>query len=84
MSAEFHLSVGKMREVRLDTRKRWCTLVLENPTDLDLRAELRARGLWGQVFDVLGETVEATDGELAVSLPLTARSVARVEIKVKG
>lgn len=84
MSAEFHLNVGKLREVRLDTRKRWCTLVLENPTDLNLRSELRVRGLWGEVFEVLGETVEASDGELAVSLPLAARSVARVEIKVKG
>ncbi len=84
MSAEFHLSVGKIREVRLDTRKRWCTLVLENVTDLDLRGELRVRGLWGQVFEVLGERVEASDGELAVSLPLGSRSVARVEIRVKG
>lgn len=82
VNAEFLLSVGKFREVKLDVRKRWATLVLENPTDLDLRTDLRIRGLWGNRFEILGERIEGVEGELAVSLPLAARSVSRLDIKV--
>ncbi len=82
VNAEFALSVGKLREVQLDIRKRWAALVVENPTDHDLHAELRVRGLWGNRFEILGETIDGIDGELAVSLPLAANSVSRLEVKV--
>ena len=82
VNAEFLLTVGKFREVNLDVRKRWATLVLENPTDLELRTDLRVKGLWGNRFEILGETIDGIEGELAVSLPLAARSVSRLEIKV--
>jgi len=82
VNAEFVLSVGKLREVQLDIRKRWAALVVENPTDHELHAELRVRGLWGNRFEILGETIDGVDGELAVSLPLAANSVSRLEVKV--
>ena len=82
VNADFQLSVGKFREVQLDVRKRWASLVVENPTDLDMNTELRIRGLWGNRFEILGEMIEGMDGELAVSLPLAAQSVSRIDIKV--
>ncbi len=82
VNAEFQLTVGKIREVQLDVRKRWASLIVENPTEQDLHAELRVRGLWGNRFEILGETIEGVDGELAVSLPLAAHSVSRLEVKV--
>lgn len=82
VNAEFVLSVGKIREVQLDIRKRWATLVVENPTSRDLQSELRIRGLWGNRFEILGEVIEGNEGELAVSLPLPGSSVSRLEIKV--
>lgn len=82
VNADFQLSVGKFREVQLDVRKRWASLVVENPTDLDMNTELRIRGLWGNRFEILGEAIEGMDGELAVSLPLAAQSVSRIDIKV--
>lgn len=82
VNADFLLSVGKFREVKLDVRKRWASLIVENPTDQDLQTELRVRGLWGNRFEILGEEIEGAEGELAVSLPLEARSVNRLDLKV--
>ncbi len=82
VNAEVSLSVGKIREVKLDVRKRWVTLILENPADLELRSDLRIRGLWGSRFEIFGEQIDAVDGELAVSLPLAAGAISRLEIKV--
>lgn len=82
IGAEFNLSIGRIRELRLDARKRWARIMLENPADKDLRAELRIRGLWGRKFRILGETVEAHEGELAVALPLAAHEVSQIEIQV--
>lgn len=82
VGAEFSLNIGKIRELELDLRKRWAKIVVENPADKDLRTELRVRGLWGKRFFVMGEEVEAQDGELAVSIPLVAHGVGRIEIRV--
>lgn len=82
VGAEFHLSIGKIREFTLDSRKRWALIRIENPSDKDLRAELRARGLWGRKFRISGKEFEAVDGELAITIPLAASSVSRIEIEV--
>lgn len=82
VGAEFEMSFGKMLEIRLDIRKRWAQLTIENPADKDIRSELRIRGLWGNTFEVVGERVEAVGGELAVSLPLLRHGVSRIDVKV--
>jgi hypothetical protein len=82
VGAEFGLSFGKLREIRLDVRKRWTRVEIENPADKELRTELRIRGLWGKHFEIMGERVEASDGELAVSLPLLTRGVSVFDLKV--
>lgn len=82
IGAEFSLSIGRIRELELDLRKRWARLLVENPSDKDLQTELRIRGLWGKRFRVMGKEVDSEDGELAVSLPLLAHGIGRIEIEV--
>ena len=82
VGSEFEVNFGKIKEVRMDVRKRWASVILESPADKDVWLELRVRGLWGKTFDVLGKQVQAVDGELAVAMPLPAGKMSRIEIKV--
>jgi hypothetical protein len=82
IGAEFEVSFGKIEEVRLDARKRWATVLLENQSDKETRTELRVRGLWGNRFEVLGNVLEGEEGELALAMTLPRESRAKIEIKV--
>lgn len=82
VGSEFEVNFGKIKEVRMDVRKRWASIIMESPADKDVYSELRVRGLWGKTFDVLGNSIQAVDGELAIRIPLSAGKMSRIEIKV--
>ncbi len=82
VGAEVLISVGMIRELTLDIRKRWAKIKIENPTDRELRADLRVRGLWGKQFQVGATRVMSGEGELAVSVPLAPGIITHVSIEV--
>lgn len=82
IGAEFELSFGKMTVVRLDHRKRWFEVSIENPCDKDVRCELRVRGMWGGQLQISGRVTEAPEGEAVTSLVLPARQTVQVVGKV--
>lgn len=82
VGAEFETTFGRIRELRLDLRKRWATVEIDSPADKPIKSFLRVRGMWGSSFDVLGKNVKAMHGELTVPLSLPAKGSTRLEIKV--
>jgi len=82
IGAEFELNFGKIVELSLDVRKRWAEIVVENPADKEIRAELRIRGLWGNRVSVMGRTLESLDGEVVSTIVLPPNQTLRVGAKV--
>ncbi len=82
VGAEFETTFGRMRNIRLDIRKRWATVEIESPADKQIRSTLRVRGLWGNEFEVMGKQLKAEDGELSVAVDLPIMGMKRIEIKV--
>lgn len=80
--AEFETTFGCMREVVLDARKRWFEAKIENPSDKDVRAILRVRGMWGSQVQVAGKVQDAVDGEVTVEVVLPAERTTKVTGKV--
>jgi hypothetical protein len=82
VGAEFTSTFGRIREIRLDLRKRWATVEVQSTADKQISSFLRVRGMWGNTFEVSGKNIKAVDGELSIALDLPAQGVKRVEIKV--
>jgi hypothetical protein len=82
IGAEFHTSFGRIRELRMDARKRRLQVVLHNPAAKDMKAEFRAKGLWGTAFESNGQRLEAVDGEVVAMVALPKRGTLTFELKV--
>lgn len=80
--AEFETSFGCFTELRLDDRKRAFTAEVWNPSDKDVKADLRVRGLWGATVTIQGKSYEAVEGEVNAQVTLPARQVTTVAGKV--
>ncbi len=77
-----NLEFGRLVELRLDARKRWLSMDIENPCDREIRTFANASGLWGRQFEIEGKSVQAIEGELRVPLTLPPARVTQVEIRV--
>jgi hypothetical protein len=73
---------GRITEFRLDGRKGFATLAVENTSDKTLECHFEISGLWGSRFLVQGASVDGVGGILKTSVALAARSTTRIEIKV--
>ena len=82
IGAEFHTSFGRIRELQMDARKRRLQVELHNPAAKDMKAEFRAKGLWGTAFESNGRRLEAVDGEVAATVVLPKRGTLTIELKV--
>lgn len=82
IGAEFHTSYGTIRELDMDSRKRNLRVVLENSADKDMKAEFRAKGLWGTAFESGGKRLEAVGGEVVATVSLPKRGTLTFELKV--
>jgi len=82
VGAEFTSTFGRIREIRLDLRKRWATVEVQSTADKQISSFLRVKGMWGNTFEVSGKNIKAVDGELSIALDLPAQGVKRVDIKV--
>jgi hypothetical protein len=75
---------AKLYEFRVDTRKRLAQVKLQNSFTQEVVAEIEIRGLWGNLFEVGGQRIEAEEGVLKFSANLPPSSISGVEIKVIG
>ncbi len=82
ISAGFELSFGRFSLVRLDQRKRWFEVRIENPCDKDVKCELKVNGLWGTQIQTLGRMIESKDGVFGINLVLPANQTVHVTGKV--
>ena len=82
IGCEFATSFGNIESLKLDTRKRWARLQIANPSDKEIRAQLRLKGLWGGQFEVLGKTVQGVEGEARVFVTLPKKGTLEVEARV--
>ena len=82
IGAEFNLSFGCFRELRLDVRLRSFDAIIENPSDREVVANLTIFGLWGTELEVAGVTVTANEGLFNVPVTLTPESSMRVRGRI--
>jgi len=80
--ASFELNFGRFDLVRLDQRKRWFEVRIENPSDKDVKCNLKVTGLWGKQIQALGRVVQAENGIFEINLILTANQTIHVTGKV--
>ncbi len=82
IGAEFILNFGRILELRLDQRKRWVELQIENPCDKAVKITLTASGLWGTVVQVQGKNITNTNGKVVAAIDLPASKVTTIQMKV--
>lgn len=76
--------VGKIREVRVHTRKRRALIEVENTAATQRTASLKIEGLWGNQFEVNGKKEHTAGGLLSVERPMPPGGVIAIEVNVLG
>ncbi|MFN7171990.1 MAG: DUF5695 domain-containing protein [Fimbriimonadaceae bacterium] len=79
---DVELGFGCIRELKLDTRKRFAQLSVFNPSDRDVETTVEIEGLWGQRAEVGGRNAEVHDGVLKARIVLPKLSTSSVLCKV--
>ena len=75
---------GKIREVRVHTRKRRAWIEVENTAHVQRSASLKIDGLWGNQFEVNGKKEHTAGGSLSVERPMPPGGVIAIEVNVLG
>ncbi len=76
--------VGKIREVRVHTRKRKAWIEVENTASVQRTAHLVVTGLWGNQFEVNGKKEHTAGGSLSIERSMPPGGVIAVEVNVLG
>lgn len=79
---EVETSLGIIEEVRFDTRKRGCRLIIQNRSSSDVIATISVRGLWGVQFVVEGSVISVSEGILRFEVKFAGLATVTTEIKV--
>lgn len=74
-------SVGGIKQVSLDVRKRRSTMLIENSSDRLAYAGLQMRGLWGRKFEIEGKSIQSVDGLLSTEVALAPSSVTELTVR---
>ncbi|MEA2551926.1 MAG: hypothetical protein QOJ65_102, partial [Fimbriimonadaceae bacterium] len=81
---EVEAQAGKIREVRVHTRKRRAFVEVENTAATQRICHLVIGGLWGSQFEVNGKKEHTAGGTLSVERPVPPGGVLAVEVNVLG
>ena len=76
--------VGKIKEVRVHTRKRHAWIEVENTAPVQRSASLKIEGLWGSQFEVNGKKEHTAGGSLSVERPMPPGGSIAIEVNVLG
>jgi hypothetical protein len=76
--------VGKIREVRVHTRKRRAWIEVENTAAIQRTASLKIEGLWGSLFEVNGKKEHTSNGCLSVERSMPPGGVITIEVNILG
>lgn len=79
---EVEAQAGKIREVRLHTRKRRALIELENTAASQRQGHVRIRGMWGSQFEVNGKKEHTAGGDLSVERPMPPGGITTLEVTV--
>jgi hypothetical protein len=82
VGCEFRTSFGRIEELRLDLRKRWCRMTLANPSDKDVQAQLLFKGLWGSQFEIQNRGAQGIEGAVKCPVTLPKKGTLEVEARV--
>lgn len=82
IGAEFELSYGRILHLRMDHRKRWFEVSVVNPSDKDVRTDLRVRGMWGNCLIIQKQQCESVRGLATAQVVLPARQTIVITGKV--
>lgn len=79
---EVEAKAGKIREVRVHTRKRRALIDLENTATSQRNALVSIKGLWGTQFEVNGKKEHTAGGALSVERPMPPGGITTLEVNV--
>ncbi|MBS1705574.1 MAG: hypothetical protein JST40_06845 [Armatimonadetes bacterium] len=82
IGVELSTSFGVIRQMHLDIRKRWADIWVHNPSDKNVKSEIRIKGLWGTQINIQGRTVEQSGGLASSQVDLQAGKTVLVSLKV--
>ncbi|AIE86915.1 DUF5695 domain-containing protein [Fimbriimonas ginsengisoli] len=81
---EVEASLGFLRELRFDARKRNARLKVEHFGNTERPSQVRVKGLWGSRFTVDGKELQGIEGELVLDLILPPHGTVTTMISVIG
>jgi hypothetical protein len=81
---EFEAKRALIQEIKFNSRKRDAKVVLRNPAEVDRRAEVNIRGLWGTLFEVNGKKEQVASGGLSIEQSVPANCSVELGVKVLG
>jgi len=84
VGVDVEAKVGKIKEVRIHTRKRRALIEVENTAGIQRTAQLQISGLWGTEFEVNGKKEHTAGGTLSIERPMPPGGVISVEVNVLG
>jgi len=76
--------IGKIREVRVHSRKRKAWIEVQNTAPIQRMAKLKIDGLWGSQFEVNGKKEHTAGGSLSVERSMPPGGVIAIEVNVLG
>ena len=76
--------VGKIKEVRLHTRKRKALIEVENTAPSQRNAHVLVKGMWGTQFEVNGKKEHTAGGSLSIERSMPPGGVIALEVNVLG
>ncbi len=81
---EVEAKVGRIKDVRIHTRKRRAVIEVENTAPVVRTAQLRISGLWGTQFEVNGKKEHTAGGALSIERSMPPAGMVTIEVNVLG
>ena len=82
VGVEVEIQNGRITEFKLDGRKRFASLTVENPSDKALDCHFEISGLWGTKYSVEGQELEGDNGKLRATVKLAASATKQIDVTV--
>ena len=78
---EAHVKSARILQLQFDGRKRWAKITLQNPSDKALQAKILVKGLWGDKYEALGNSLTAQNAELRFVVEFAPGQIGTIHIK---
>lgn len=82
IDAEVEVTFGRIVALRLDLKKRWLELELENPADKAIVSVISVTGMWGRRLELNGQRTDIRNGLAEFTVELAPGVVHRLSMNV--